>query len=203
MGKKRKKEGKQGKVDFNLGTNAIFIIVIVVLLIIIGFMYVSSSKERTTLDQICVGDDEKLEEKYEGKEIGYCEEKVVPDRVAFEVIKSEVDNDFRNYGFLLTTWRDGTAISIAPDKYRVSDLRCNAGDPSQNQNADYYYCNNLYYAKTLMNLDGNFKDTREYFVDLVLDRNNYEVFHNDPPEWLSGHKLRVTHDVIDYKCKEI
>jgi len=98
---------------------------------------------------------------------------------------------------ITSTWKDETPIASSP-KWLVQtvDLRCTS-------DSQYFYCNNMYYAKTSVNSAGEPGQAKEYLIDLVLDKGGQEVIHYHPEGWTATLALNVKNNVVSSTCVEV
>jgi len=176
--------------------NIILAVVIVVLFIIVIILLFRDNCE--TESEII---EEEIEGEFQGVASGFCKENVIPEKVVFKILLKEVEVGPRLYDKILSTWKDGTPIYTLPIRDENLEVRCHIGDPRNGEKNEYFYCNNLHYVRTPVDKEGNPGQTVEYLVDLVLDRDNYEIMHNHPEGWVGTIDLKVVNKVIGGKCK--
>ncbi|MFH1290155.1 MAG: hypothetical protein ABIH92_01985 [Nanoarchaeota archaeon] len=193
---------KQASKNVHKNLNYVFVAVIILLLIVIVFQ---ASTEDVDVDSQMgdSGDDSQVGSVEETVSLDYCGQNVVPERIVFKTTRLDVEGAKREYGMIVSTWKDGAPITRTPIAYGEVKQRCQKGLASEGQNGDYYYCDNLYYARTDVTLDGEDGETVEYLVDLVLDSQDYLLMHHHQEGWASTIDLRVANKVVEYDCEEV
>jgi hypothetical protein len=132
----------------------------------------------------------------------FCSRNIVPEKIVFKTLLKDIETGPRHYDKIVSTWRDGTPIYSLPIRDEQREVRCYIGDPRNGEKKEYFYCRNLHYMKTPTDNEGTPGQTREYLVDLAIDRNSYEVMHNHPVGWVGTIDLKVVNNVMEGSCKE-
>jgi hypothetical protein len=134
----------------------------------------------------------------------YCNSNIVINKLMFRTLKSEIYEGPKDYDDITSVWADGSLIQKAP-KWHVDSpvLRCHLGEPANGENENYFYCPDLYYTRTNSNENGESLKVEEYIIDLILDRDNYDLHHTHPPGWTAQVSLIITHDIVDYNCRKL
>ncbi|MBI2452171.1 hypothetical protein HYV50_03785 [Candidatus Pacearchaeota archaeon] len=195
MAKKRKKE-EENFLAFSAENKKILLMLLVTVGLVVVLLLISF---------IWKGDDKETVEDKTFLESKYCNQNIVPEKVLFRVLRNELETGPRSYGAILSTWKDGTPVQTLPSVYsnKGIEVLCKKGSSSIGQNENYFYCNNLYYAKTTLDNNLNKISTEEYIIDLTLNAKNYTLLHNHPKGWTGNIDLKVENVVVDSICEKI